>query len=129
MSCHTRAGLAPVQFTAVSIRVETQIIFATKRRFVTQRDARFPGRLDCDGRADSFISLWKASLAPRAPPPTRDKQLTFGTTRSNLITAKHFAVVADALIVISEGISHLTTILWTIKVTQETSGLREGLGV
>lgn len=64
-------------------------------------------------------------LAPCSPP--KDKQLTFGLTHSTLISAKYFAVpLFRAINLISEGISHLAIIFWTIKPVSEEWGLSGG---
>ena len=63
--------------------------------------------------------------APCSPPG--DKQLTFGLTHSTLISAKYFTVpLFKAINLISEGISHLAIIFWTIKPISEEWGLSGG---
>lgn len=54
---------------------------------------------------------------PALPPPSPDKQLTFGMTHSPEMSVKYLTVLFLAVNLISEGISHF--ILWAIKPTSE----------
>ncbi len=78
-------------------------------------------RLDFGGetRFISFIlSVRRSSSAPCSP--SRDKQLTFGMTHSTLISVKYSTVpLFEGVNLISEGISHLAIIFWTIKPISE----------
>lgn len=78
-------------------------------------------RLDYGGKTlfISFIlSVRRSSSAPSSP--SRDKQLTFGMTHSTLISAKYSTVpLFKGVNLISEGISHLAIIFWTIKPISE----------
>lgn len=74
----------------------------------------------------SSLSIQRSSSAPCSP--SRDKQLTFGMTHSTLISAKYSTVpLFKAVNLISEVISHLAIIFWTIKPISEEQGLSRGL--
>lgn len=65
-----------------------------------------------------ILSVRRSSSAPCSP--SGDKQLTFGMTRSTLISTKYSTVpLFEAVNLISEGISHLAIIFWTIKPISE----------
>lgn len=67
-----------------------------------------------------FISLTLSTSSS----PSRDKQLTFSMTHSTLISTKYFTVpFFQAVNLISEGISHLAIIFWTIKPISEEQRL------
>lgn len=63
-------------------------------------------------------SMRRSSSAPCSP--STDKQLTFGMTHSTLISTKYSTVpLFKAVNLISEGISHLAIVFWTIKPISE----------
>lgn len=67
-----------------------------------------------------FISLTLSTSSS----PSRHKQLTFSMTHSTLISTKYFTVpFFQAVNLISEGISHLAIIFWTIKPISEEQRL------
>lgn len=81
-------------------------------------------RLDCGGKKQTFFffsfhfSTRRSSSAPCSS--WRDKQLTFSMTHSTLISTKYSTVpLFKAINLISEGISHLAIIFWTIKPISE----------
>lgn len=87
------------------------------------------GRIVAEKKLFLFLpfSPWGVPPLPRAL-LSRDKQLTFGMTHSTLISTKYATVpLFEAVNLISEGISHLAIIFWTIKPISGEQGLSGGL--